>query len=94
MGRRIGADLRPIDASPLLVTANSFGPSIATNGTDFLVVTRFLNAHRANHADLSSSLRDRPSREAPESAPTLLLQTSGPGGGAPTSLSKNTLHVL
>lgn len=51
--KRIGADLHSIDASPILVTSSGFGPMVATNGNDFLVVTRYNRAHRVTHAGVS-----------------------------------------
>ena len=52
-GKRIGSDLHGIDAAPFIITNHGYGPRVATNGTDFLVVTRYNLAHRVTHAGVS-----------------------------------------
>jgi hypothetical protein len=52
LARRIAGDLQPIGAE-FLVSSVAYGPRVATNGADFLVVTRFNNAHRVTHGGVS-----------------------------------------
>jgi len=49
-GRRLNPDLTPIDQNEFLI-ANSYNehPRVASNGTDFFVVSRDKNGYRVNH---------------------------------------------
>ena len=51
-GRLIDANLAPL-APQFLITTTGYGPRVATNGVDFLVVSRFASVHRVTHAGVS-----------------------------------------
>jgi len=51
-GRLIGPTLAPMGPE-FVITSSGYGPRVASNGVDFLVVSRYARVHRVTHAGVS-----------------------------------------